>query len=357
VDQTGAITRSISFSKSLNVNSVFEGTIASTWSDVIWAGDGDPQRLRGNHCTMNTFDVMGVPPLIGRRTTASDAVAGAEPVTILGYKFWQQQFGGDTGVLSRRLKLNGKVRNVIGVIPQRFMWRGADVYLPDAFHRGQEVEGEREVHLLGRLKPGVTMARAEADLHGIIAALQQSHPDDFPKNYRVRIQTFKETFPSDITDALWILFGAVGLLLLIACVNVSNLLLNKMASRHREIAIRASLGATRWRIASQLLAESLMLGTTGGALGVLAAYGGLRGVLAMVPPDTIPDEAQIVLNAPVLWFTLAVSLGAAMLFGLLPAMFASGSDISSPTKEAGRGISGGPTVVRGIRVAAGSPQQ
>jgi len=322
-------------------NSVFEGTIASTWSDVIWTGDGDPQRLRGNHCTMNTFDVMGVRPLIGRSTTASDAVTGAEPVTVLGYKFWRQQFAGDPGVLGRKLKLNGKVRTVIGVMPQRFMWRGADVYLPDVFHRGQEVEGEREVHLLGRLKPGVTTARAEADLDGIIAALQQSHPDDFPKGYRVRIQTFKETFPSDITDALWILFGAVGLLLLIACVNVSNLLLSKMALRHREIAIRVSVGATRLRIASQLLSESLILGIAGGALGVLAAYGGFRGVLAMVPPNTIPDEAQIVLNAPVLWFTLAVSIGAAMLFGLLPAMVASGSDLSSPLKEAGRGISSG----------------
>jgi putative ABC transport system permease protein len=108
-------------------NTVFEGTIASTWSDVTWTGDGDPQRLRGNHCTMNTFSIMGVPPLIGRVTAAADSVEGAEPVTVLGYKFWQQQFGGDIGALGRELKLNGKVRTVIGVMPQRFMWRGADV--------------------------------------------------------------------------------------------------------------------------------------------------------------------------------------------------------------------------------------
>jgi len=322
-------------------NSVFEGTIASTWSDVTWTGDGDPQRLRGNHCTMNTFDIMGVRPLIGRTTSASDAVEGAEPVTVLGYKFWQQQFGGDTGVLGRKLKLNGKVRSVIGVMPQRFMWRGADVYLPDVFHRGQDVEGEREVHLLGRLRPDASMAKADADLGGIVAAMQQRNPNEFPKNWRIRLQTFKETFPSGITEALWILFGAVGLLLLIACVNVSNLLLSKMATRHREIAIRMSVGATRLRIVSQLLAESLILGIAGGAIGILAAYGGLRGVLAMVPPNTIPDEAQIVLNAPVLWFTLAVSVGAAILFGLLPAVQASGSDLASPLKEAGRGLSSG----------------
>src|SRR5580698_6887782 len=168
-------------------NSVFEGTIASTWSDVIWTGDGDPQRLRGNHCTMNTFDVMGVPPLIGRTTTPSDAVEGAEPVTVLGYKFWQRQFGGDASVLGRKLKLNGKVRTVIGVMPPRFMWRGADVYLPDVFHHGQDLEGEKEVHLLGRLKAGVTTAQAQSDMAGIVATLQQAHPDDFPKGYRIGI--------------------------------------------------------------------------------------------------------------------------------------------------------------------------
>jgi putative ABC transport system permease protein len=290
---------------------------------------------------MNTFDVMGVAPLIGRTTAPSDAVEGAPPVTILGYRFWQQQFGGDTGVIGRKLRLNGKIRTVIGVMPRRFMWRGADVYLPDTIHRGEEMEGEREVHLLGRLKPGVTTASAEADLRAIVADLQQRKPDDFPKAWRIRTQTFKETFPSDITDALWILFGAVGLLFLIACVNVSNLLVSKMVSRHREIAIRASLGASRLRIMSQLLSESLILGITGGAIGVLAAYGGLRGVLSMVPPGTIPDEAQISLNAPVLWFTLAVSISAALLFGILPAIYASGSDISSPLKEAARGVSSG----------------
>ena len=118
-------------------NTVFSGVIASTWSDVTWTGAGEPQRLRGNHCTMNTFDVMGVGPLLGRATSQSDAEEGAEPVVVLGYKFWQRQFGGDPNVLGRKLRLNDKVRTVIGVMPSRFMWRGADVYLPDVFHRGR----------------------------------------------------------------------------------------------------------------------------------------------------------------------------------------------------------------------------
>jgi predicted permease len=196
------------------------------------------------------------------------------------------------------------------------------------------------VHLLGRLRPGVTDAKAEADLHGIVMDLQARNPADFPKDWRIKLKTFKETFPSGIIDALWILFGAVGVLLLIACANVSNLLLSRMSFRQREISIRAALGASRTRLISQLLCESLVLGIAGGVLGILAAYGGLRGIIAMVPPDTIPDEAQITLNVPVLLFTLAISVGAAILFGLAPALHSSGKDFASPLKETGRGISG-----------------
>ena len=333
-------------------NTVFEGVIASTWSDVTWTGNGDPQRLRGNHCTMNTFDVMGVAPLLGRETMASDAAEGAEPVTLLGYKFWQRQFGGDPTVLGRKLELNGTVRTVIGVMPRRFMWRGADVYLPTVYRRGETPEGVTDVHLMGRLKPGVTNAQADADLHPILLDLQQRHPKDFPKSWRIQLQTFGETFPSGIQDALWILFGAVGLLLVIACVNVSNLLLSRASYRRREIAIRASLGASRSRLVGQLLAESLVLGIAGGALGVAAAYAGLQGIIAAVPPNTIPDEAQIVLNGSVLWFTLAVSVTAALLFGLAPALQLSGRDIVRPLKESGRGSSGttGQRILRGILV-------
>lgn len=333
-------------------STVFEGVIASTWSDVTWTGEGDPQRLRGNYCTMNTFDVMGVEPLLGRATMPSDGADGAEPVTLLGYKFWQRQFSGDPAVLGRKLQLNGAVRTIIGVMPRRFMWRGADVYLPTVFRRGDLPEGVPAMHLMGRLKPRVPNGQAEADLHPILLDLQQHHPEDFPKSWRIHLLTFAETFPSDIRDALWVLFGAVGLLLAIACVNVSNLLLSRGSYRRREIAIRASLGASRSRLVGQLLAESLVAGVAGGALGVVAAYAGLQGIIAVVPPNTIPDEAQIALNGPVLWFTLAVSVMAALLFGLAPALQFSGRDIARPLKEAGRGSSGTASqrVLRGILI-------
>ena len=324
-----------------NRNSIFDGVITSTISDVEWTGAGEPVRLRGNHVTMNTFTVLGVAPILGRVTTPSDELPGAEPIAILGYKFWQRQFSGDPSVLGRKLRLNDKIRTVVGVMPPRFMWRGADVYLPVVFHRGEIIEGVRDVHVLGRLTSGVTGAQAEADLRPIIEDLQRQNPQNLPAKWRVSLLPFKETFPSGIRDALWILFGAVGLLLLIACVNVSNLLLSKAVSRAKEIAVRASLGASRGRLIRQLLAESLILAVGGGFLGVWVTYAGLAGILANVPPYTIPDESHVAINIPVLLFALGISVCCALLFGLAPALQTSGGDIASPLKEAGRGSSGG----------------
>ena len=172
---------------------------------------------------------MGVPPLLGRTPTADDARPGAPPVVALGYRFWQRQFAGDPNVLGRQLQLNDTSRTVIGVMPKRFMWRGADVYVPIVFERGHRIEGVRSVHLLGRLKPGVTDAQAEADLRTIVADLKAREPAEFLTTFALGFCPSRRRSERDQRD-VWVLFGAVSVLLLIACVNVSNLMLSRPTS-------------------------------------------------------------------------------------------------------------------------------
>ncbi|MPY87721.1 MAG: FtsX-like permease family protein [Luteitalea sp.] len=321
-------------------NRVFTDTIASTISDVLMTGTGEPERLRGNYVTLNTFEVMGVPPLLGRGSTAEDARTGANPIAVLGYTFWQNRFGGQADVLGQQLRLNGRVRTVVGVMPPRFMWRGADVYLPEVFRRGQAIDGVRGVHLMGRLKPGVTRRQVEADVRPIIEDLRRRDPERFAANARVQVSTFKEAFASGLRDSLVALLGAVGLLLLIACANVSNLLLARASVREREMAIRTSLGAGRRRIARQLLTESLVLAVAGGVAGVVLAYVGLNAVTTLLPDNLVPDESELVINLPVLFFALSLSMLSAVVFGLVPALQAARTAVASAMREAGRGLAG-----------------
>jgi putative ABC transport system permease protein len=317
----------------------FSGVIASTISDVSMVGTGEPERLRGNYVTMNTFDVMGVPPLLGRGSTVDDGKAGAPPIAVLSFAFWQRRFGGSPDILGRQLRLNGTLRTVVGVMPPRFLWRGADVYLPTVFQRGQVIDGVRAVHLMGRLKPGMTRAAAATGLPPILDDLARRNPD-VRGPFRIELTSFKEAFASDLRQALWLLLGAVGLLLLIACTNVSNLLLARASAREREIAVRSSLGAGRARLVRQLLTESLVLGVAGAALGVGLAYVGLDALVLLLPPDFVPAESDIAINGSVLLFTLVVSLLSVMFFGLMPALQSVRGDLVNPMRESGRSVTG-----------------
>jgi predicted permease len=320
---------------------VFDAVIVSTITDVVMIGTGEPERLRGNYVSMNTFDVMGVRPLLGRGTQPDDAKAEAAPIAVLSYNFWQRRFGGNPHVLGQQLRLNGTSRTVVGVMPPRFLWRGADVYLPVVYRRGQTIDDVRIVHLLGRLKPEVTKAQAETALRPIIQAMRDRQPQAGQGGFHVELLSFKETFHSPLRGALWLLLGAVALLLLIACGNVSNLLLARTSTRAREIALRTSLGASRGRVIRQLLTESIVLAAAGGLLGVGLAYGSIAALLRIIPPDLIPAESAITLNGRVLVFTLAVSMLSAIVFGLAPAMQTAKTGIMSTLRESGRGLAGG----------------
>lgn len=278
---------------------------------------------------------MGVPALLGRTVTGGEE--HPETKAVLGYRFWIRQFGGNPGVLGSTLVLNGRPRTIIGIMPPRFMFRGADVYLPTVYRDGETPEGVTSVWVTARRKPGVTEAQAQADLDPIFRDLALRSPARYPKNWRVSLVTFKETFPSGIRPILWIMFGAVGLLLLIACTNVSNLLLARASSRQREMAMRSALGAGRSRIFRQLLTESLVLGLAGSLLGIAGSWAGLKGILAVVPPDVIPDEAEVVLNLPVLVFSFTLCLAATVLFGMAPALHGASGRLAAVLKEAGRG--------------------
>ena len=194
--------------------------------------------------------------------------------------------------------------------------------------------------MTARLKPGVNASQAEVDLKPIIEDLAKTYPERYPSSWRVSLLSFKETFPSGIRQILWIMFAAVGLLLLMACVNVSNLLLARASSRQREMAVRSALGGTRWRIFRQLLTEHLLLAIAGGAFGVAGSWLGLKAILALVPADVIPSEAEVVLNAPVLLFSVMLCLVVTLVFGLAPALYGGGSRLALDLKEAARGSAG-----------------
>lgn len=318
--------------------SIFEGAALSTISDVLWVNNGEPLRLRGNHISRNGFDVMGVPALLGRAVSGAEA----EPDTkaVLGYRFWVRQFGGNPAVLGATLVLNGRPRTIVGIMPARFMFRGADVYLPTQYRRGEKPDGVEYGMLTARRKAGVNDAKAAADLAPIIGELAKQFPSRYPPKYRIELITFKETFPSGIRNVLWIMFGAVGLLLLIACANVSNLLLARASSRQREIAMRAALGAGRFRLFRQLLTESLLLGIGGGILGAALSVVALKAIMALVPSGTIPDEAQVSLSLPVMAFSFGLCLITTMIFGFAPALHGSRGELAVTLKEAGRSNAG-----------------
>src|SRR5271170_1059091 len=325
-------------------NQVFDRVIGNDELDVLYTTAEGTERLHGNLITPGTFEFFGVPPLLGRTAQPSDYEPGAPPIFVMRYKTWVSRFAADPTILNKSFILNGTPRTLIGIMPPRFAWGDADLWVPGK-PTPADAQGPRETrdywYILGHLKPGLTIPQAEADITVIAHQLAAVYPKDYPKHFRIELESLADQVVGQFRATLFVVLAAVGLLLLISCGNVASLLLARATAREKEFAIRAALGAGRWRIVRQLLVESLLLAIGGAALGALFAWAGLRSLVAAIPPDIIPAEAVIRLNATVLLFTLGVAAITSLVFGLAPALQATRRDLNDQLRDTGKGVGGG----------------
>ena len=323
---------------------VFDGVIGDSNADVLYTTSEGTERFNGHRSTPGTFEFLGVPPLLGRALQPDDYKPGAPPVFVMRYKTWAARFSSDPKILNRTFVLNGTQRTLVGVMPPRFAFGDADLWMPDPMDRSSKAnDSQFPIYwwLLTRLKPGVSIPQAEADLTLVAQRLSKVYPKDYPKHFNVHVVSLADSVVGQFRSTLFIVLAAVGLLLLIGCGNVASLLLARATTREKEFAIRAALGASRLRIVRQLLIESFLLAIGGAIFGCLIAWAGLQALIAVIPPDTIPAEAVIRMNAPVLLFALAVAVMTAFIFGLAPALQISRRDLNDPLRDTGKGVSGG----------------
>jgi putative ABC transport system permease protein len=312
-------------------------------SFVISTGEWT-ERVQASSDSTSFYDnMMGERAYLGRHFLSEDTQPGNDHVVILNYSYWREKFGGDPSVVGQKLRMSGELYTIVGVAPPGPADRGDyQLSVPLAF-RPEELKREnRSLLVLGRLKPGTTLAQANADMQVVAQRLAQAYPKT-NADLTVSVEPLKDDFlPPNTRAGLWLMMGAVGLVLLIACVNIANLLLAWGAARRKEIAVRVSHGATRGRIFRQFLAESLVLATLGGALGILSAGAILNGLLALMPRNNlgIPYEADPHLNVPVLLFTLGATLLSGVLFGSAPAWHAARQNVNEMLKEGGRSSEG-----------------
>lgn len=322
-------------------NTTFDAIAVYNNASANLTGAGDAQRLTGARASANLFSVLGVAPAQGRVFTEDEDRPGADAVVVISHGLWQRVFGADPAILGRMVELSGRQRQVIGVMPEGFGFPRptTDFWMPNA--PGDQLRNSRGalwLMAIGRLKPGVSVARAQADLDPIAADILARFPNQ--EGYGIYVVGYHDQLVARTRPAIIALLGAVGFLLLIACVNVANLLLSRAAVREREIALRTAIGAGRWRLIRQLLTESTVLATVGGALGVGVAWAGLRALISVAPPD-LPRLGDITLNWPVVGFAFAASLVTGVIFGLMPALQISRAGIGNALKEGGRGVSTG----------------
>ncbi|MGA2372247.1 MAG: ABC transporter permease [Candidatus Korobacteraceae bacterium] len=312
-------------------------------------GIGDPEHVRGLDVTDGTLPILGVTPTLGRLFTRQDDSPGTPETVLLSYEYWQQKFGGAPSIIGRTITVDGKPREIIGVLPQGFHFldqQDAALVLPFQWDRNKTKLGNFSQRALARLKPGVTMAQANADMARLLPVVWRNFPAPegfsaslFEKAHMApNLRPLKKDVVGDVGNVLWVLMGSIVLVLLVACANVANLLLVRVEGRRQELAIRSALGAGWGRIAKELLFESLVLGVAGSLIGLAFAYGALR-ILVAIAPTGLPRLHEIGIDLPVLLFTLFLALFASLLIGAIPVIKYAGASLNSALREGGRALS------------------
>ena len=339
-------------------NASFSAMAAYRQDDYSLTGSGESERVRVAMISHGFFEILGVNPVLGRLFTADEDRLGTTRVVLIGGGLWQRKFGSSPDIVGKTLMLNGESYTVVGVIPRSFHLDAVnlddikDIYIPIGQYADPLFQ-QRDVHegmrAIARLKPGVTLAAARADMDGIASELASEYPDA-DKGAGIRASLLKDSIVSQVQSFLWVLLGAVGFVLLIACVNVANLQLSRATSRAREFAIRAALGAGQSRVIRQLLTESILLALAGGALGLILAGWATQAAIRLVP-ETLPRAQEIGLDGRVLMYTLVASVVAGVLFGLAPALRTARPNLQDTLRESGRGGSGARHRAQGVFVA------
>ncbi|HSB12381.1 MAG TPA: ABC transporter permease [Blastocatellia bacterium] len=322
-------------------NQVFESLAAQQGSTFNLTGDGEPERIIGAYATANLFHTLGATPAHGRSFVADEDRPGADRVVVLSHGLWQRRFGSDAALVGKTIRLNGESHTVIGVLPAEFSFiAGIDLWVPLARDLAQSDRSNHILSVFGRLKPGISLEQATADLTSIAENLERQFPAS-NGGWGVRLRSFYDWIVPEATrKSMLILFAAVGFVLLIACVNVANLLLAHAAGRQREMAIRAALGASRARVIRQLLTESLLLSSLGAIVGVLLALWGTH-LLTANNDMNIPRLDETSVDGRALAFTMSSSLLTGLIFGMVPAWKASKPNLDDALKEGGRTGAGG----------------
>ncbi|MDT5272323.1 MAG: hypothetical protein QOH49_4509 [Acidobacteriota bacterium] len=324
----------------------FEGIAAFGYAGgTITDGDREPERVPAMSTSANFFQVVGVAPALGRGFLPGEDATGKNRVVVISHGLWQRRFGANPSAVGQTITISGNPHTIVGVAPAEFKTpmpgpKPPDLWFPIAFNFDESRRRSDFLNIVGRLKEGATVEQARAELEGVAARLAQEHPGT-NAGWTVKVEPLHERVVGNVRQALWVLMGVVGFLLLISCANVANLLLARAAGRRQEIAVRTALGAQRGRLVRQFLTESLLLGLTGGALGLVLAAWGVE-LLVALSPGNIPRLEEVGLDARVLAFTFGVSALTGIVFGLLPALSASKADVSVSLKEGGsRGSTAG----------------